>query len=152
LFFATANSGPEAMADNIRTLRFQFHCDVIIDDAIYIIESPYEDDIIAQAVNDVTADGALYFSSAGNQGNFDDGTSGTWEGDFKSAGGWARCRSGSPVHPGGNGVTGNGMEANAAPLTLHWPTRARSTTPHHRTTTTCSCSTTTCATCSRPRP
>ena len=30
----------------------------------------------AQAVIDVTADGALYFSSAGNEGNVDDGTSG----------------------------------------------------------------------------
>ncbi len=53
---------------------------------IYFFESPYQDDIIAQAVNDVTADGALYFSSAGNQGNYSDGTSGTWEGDFRAAG------------------------------------------------------------------
>ena len=27
----------------------------------------------------MTADGALYFSSAGNEGNINDGTSGVWE-------------------------------------------------------------------------
>jgi len=31
----------------------------------------FEDGTIARAVNDVTADGALYFSSAANSGNFD---------------------------------------------------------------------------------
>src|SRR5439155_15909364 len=41
---------------------------------------------IARAVNEVTASGALYFSSAGNSGNKDAGTSGTWEGDFADAG------------------------------------------------------------------
>jgi len=74
LFFASAFNGPESFADNIRALRFQFHCDIIVDDVIYFFESPYEDDIVAQAVDDVTADGAMYFSSAGNEGNFDDGT------------------------------------------------------------------------------
>src|SRR5262249_16662605 len=56
LFFATAFNGPERFAANIRALRFQYHCDIIIDDAIYFFESPYQDDIIAQAVDDVTAD------------------------------------------------------------------------------------------------
>ena len=54
--------------------------------SIYFNESPFQDGPIAQAVNDVTADGALYFSSAGNEGNKDDGTSGTFEGDFVSSG------------------------------------------------------------------
>ena len=40
----------------------------------------------SQAVNDVTAAGALYFSSAGNSGNKNDGTSGVWEGDFVDGG------------------------------------------------------------------
>ncbi len=40
---------------------------------------------MAAAVNDVTKSGALYFSSAGNQGNLNDGTSGVWEGNFKKA-------------------------------------------------------------------
>jgi hypothetical protein len=34
----------------------------------------------------VTANGVLYFSAAMNSGNLDDGTSGTWEGDFVDGG------------------------------------------------------------------
>jgi hypothetical protein len=120
LFFATAFISPESFADNIRRLRFEFGCDVIIDDIIYFFESPYTDDIIAQAVNDVTADGALFFSSAGNQGNFDDGTSGTWEGDFRAAGALATLPSGTTVHNFGGGVVGNRIELAGGPLILHW--------------------------------
>jgi subtilisin-like proprotein convertase family protein len=120
LFFATAFNGPESFADNIRRLRFEFHCDVIIDDVIYFFESPYQDDIIAQAVADVTADGALYFSSAGNGGNFDDGTSGTWEGDFAPAGALATLPSGYTVHSFGNGTISNRIERDGGPVILHW--------------------------------
>jgi len=120
LFFATAFTSPESFADNIRALRFQFHCDIIIDDVIYFFESPYEDDIIAQAVDDVTNDGGLYFSSAGNGGNFDDGTSGTWEGDFKPSGALATLPSGYTVHSFGNGVIEDRVELAGGPLILHW--------------------------------
>src|SRR5262249_8429036 len=58
LVFATAFNGPDSFADNIRSLRRDFHCDIIIDDVIYFEENPFQDDIIAAAVNDVTADGA----------------------------------------------------------------------------------------------
>ena len=120
LFFATAFNSPESFADNIRALRFQAHCDVIIDDVIYFFESPYEDDIVAQAVADVTADGAMYFSSAGNGGNFDDGTSGTWEGDFHASGALATLPSGYTVHSFGSGVISNRIERAGGPLILHW--------------------------------
>jgi hypothetical protein len=120
LFFATAFNSPESFADNIRALRFQAHCDVIVDDVIYFFESPYEDDIIAQAVADVTADGAMYFSSAGNSGNFDDGTSGTWEGDFKPSGTLATLPSGYTVHSFGSGIVANRIELDGGPLVLHW--------------------------------
>jgi len=120
LFFATAFNSPESFADNIRRLRFEFHCDVIVDDIIYFFESPYEDDIIAQAVADVTADGAMYFSSAGNGGNFDDGTSGTWEGDFRPTGALATLPSGYTVHSFGNGAIANRIEVGGGPLILHW--------------------------------
>jgi subtilisin-like proprotein convertase family protein len=120
LFFATAFNSPESFADNIRALRFQAHCDVIVDDVIYFFESPYEDDIIAQAVADVTADGAMYFSSAGNGGNFDDGTSGTWEGDFHPAGALVTLPSGYTVHSFGGGVISNRIELAGGPLILHW--------------------------------
>jgi hypothetical protein len=42
--------------------------------------------VVIQAVNDVTAAGALYFSSAGNEGNVNDGTASVWEGDFVDGG------------------------------------------------------------------
>ncbi len=85
LYFATAFNGAASFAQNIRDLRAA-GCDIIVDDVGYFNESPFQDDIISQAVNDVTASGALYFSSAGNSGNKNDNTSGTWEGDFVDGG------------------------------------------------------------------
>ena len=85
LAFATAIGGPEAFADNIRALRAA-GADVIVDDILYLAESPFQDGPIAQAVADVTGDGALYVSSAGNEGNLDAGTSGNYEGTFRSSG------------------------------------------------------------------
>ena len=82
LGFATAFTSDAEFADNIRALRFEAGCDVIVDDVLYFNESPFQDGPIAQSVNAVTADGALYFSSAGNEGNTLDGTSGNYEGDF----------------------------------------------------------------------
>jgi hypothetical protein len=109
LFFATAFNGIEDFANNILALRgispdpgpfgnVPGGCDVIVDDVFYFVEtglhdgqvgavtSPLNMAIVTQAVNDVTANGALYFSSAGNSGNLNDDTSGAWEGDFTSAG------------------------------------------------------------------
>lgn len=86
LFFATAYTSETSFANNIRTLRSVYGCDVIVDDVTYADEPAFEDGIVAQAVNDVTASGALYFSAAGNSGNATQGTSGTWEGDFNDGG------------------------------------------------------------------
>jgi subtilisin family serine protease len=86
LFFASAFNGPDSFADNIRTLRNVYHCDVIVDDVSYSDESPFQDGVIAQAVNDVTAAGAVYFSSAGNSGNLTNANSSAWEGDFVQGG------------------------------------------------------------------
>src|SRR5262249_34950183 len=69
LAFATANGGVAAFADNIKALDTNEHCQVIVDDAFYRAEDPFQDDVVAQAVNTVVAHGVLYFSSAGNQGN-----------------------------------------------------------------------------------
>jgi len=82
LFFATADPSQAQFAANIRDLRFTYHCDIIVDDVTYFAEGAFQDGTVAKAVNDVTADGALYFSSAANSGNLTLGTSGTWEGDF----------------------------------------------------------------------
>ncbi len=85
LYFATATSGQVAFAQNILNL-YSNGCNVILDDEGYFSESPFQDGIIAQAVNTVTAGGVLYFSSAGNSGNLDSGTAGVWEGDFADGG------------------------------------------------------------------
>jgi uncharacterized repeat protein (TIGR01451 family) len=98
LFFATGDGGPANFAQNILSLRAA-GCDIIVDDLIYANESPFQDAIVAQAVNSVTADGAMYFSSAGNEGNALKGTSGTWEGDFVDGG-----AAGTPVNGKGGNV------------------------------------------------
>jgi len=85
LAFATAFISAESFADNIRALRAA-GADIIVDDILYFAESPFQDGPIAQAVIDVTNDGALYFSSAGNEQNVDDRTAGNWEGDYVSSG------------------------------------------------------------------
>lgn len=84
LGFATATSTEPEFAQNIISLAIS-GCNIIVDDVIYLGESPFEDGPVAQAVNMVTNAGVLYFSAAGNEGNLDDGTSGTWEGDFKAS-------------------------------------------------------------------
>jgi subtilisin family serine protease len=86
LFFASAFNGPGSFAQNIRVLRSVYQCDIIVDDVSYSDEPPFQDGVIAQAVNDVTASGAIYFSSAGNSGNITSGTGSTWEGDFLDGG------------------------------------------------------------------
>ena len=106
LFFATAFSGITSFAANIRALRTA-GCDIIVDDVFYFAENPFQDGqapgvisstnggAILEAVNDVTASGALYFSSAGNEGNLTDGTAGVWEGNFVDGG-----ATGAPIPAG----------------------------------------------------
>jgi hypothetical protein len=132
LFFASAFSGLPQFADNIRTLRNTYNCDIIVDDVFYFVESPFQDGqatnvvspnnsgAIAQAVKDVAASGALYFSSAGNAGNLDAGTSGTWEGDFADGGAVTFPVPGR-VHSFGGGqnynvLTGSGLGV----INLYW--------------------------------
>jgi hypothetical protein len=86
LYFATAAVSEASFASNILTLRNTYNCDIIVDDEFYFDEPVFQDGIIAQAVNSVTAAGALYFSSAGNSGALAKGTSGVFEGDFNDAG------------------------------------------------------------------
>ncbi|HLK31836.1 MAG TPA: S8 family serine peptidase [Terriglobales bacterium] len=108
LYFATAFTSITSFAQNIRDLRAA-GCDIIVDDVFYFVETPFQDGqtsgvlsntnagVVTQAVNDVVADGALYFTSAGNEGNADDGTSGTFEGDFNGTSSGAPLPSGK-VH------------------------------------------------------
>ena len=131
LFFATGFTSITSMAQNIRALRTA-GCDIIIDDVFYFVETPFQDGqlaptntnggVVIQAVNDVTALGAMYFSSAGNSGNLNDGTSGVWEGDFVDGGGTASPLAlGNRLHNFG-GQNFNVLTAanTASPISLYW--------------------------------
>ena len=111
LFFSSGNGGPAQMAQNIRDLATA-GCDIIVDDLRYLDESPFQDGIIADTVNSVTASGVLYFSSAGNEGNLSKGTSGTWEGNFSGQGTFTYMGGTWTPHTYGN------TTLNLVPLTL----------------------------------
>ena len=83
--FATAFTSEASFAQNIIALAAA-GCKVIVDDVSYFDEGAFQDGIVQQAVNQVTAAGVTYFSSAANSGSLTKGTSGTWEGDFKDGG------------------------------------------------------------------
>jgi uncharacterized repeat protein (TIGR01451 family) len=124
LYFATAVNGDASFAQNILDLRNTYGCDVIVDDVTYANEAAFQDGVIAQAVNTVTADGALYLSSAGNSGRQNAGTSGTWEGDFLDSGTTIDFFTGTdweglPIHSW-NALTG-GSAANSDPLAADAP-------------------------------
>jgi hypothetical protein len=85
IFFAEAGPGKPGFAESITQLRAA-GCQIIVDDISYGNEWQFQDDEIGQAINTVTASGALYFSSSGNEGNLKHGNSTTWEGDFADGG------------------------------------------------------------------
>jgi hypothetical protein len=116
LYFATAFNSIESFAANILALRAA-GCDIIVDDVGYFAETPfqagqapsvvstYNAGVVTQAVNDVTASGALYFSSSANSGNKTSGTSGTWEGDYVDGGAAGGVLAGAGnVHDFGGGT------------------------------------------------
>ena len=65
LAFHTAFGGQAVFAQGIGDLAAA-GADVIVDDVVYLIEPMFQDGAIAQAVEQVVADGVSYFSSAGN--------------------------------------------------------------------------------------
>lgn len=85
LRYATATGSVANFANNILALRAA-GAKVIVDDVYYVNEGAFQDGPIARAVTQVVASGALFFSSAGNNGNVTNGTAGTWEGDFLANG------------------------------------------------------------------
>jgi Subtilase family len=83
--FATAFTSEPQFADNIIALQAA-GCKVIADDVTYSDEGVFQDTIIAQAVNQVVANGSSYFSSAANSGSALYGDSQAYEGDFVDGG------------------------------------------------------------------
>ncbi|MDS0135520.1 MULTISPECIES: S8 family serine peptidase [unclassified Amycolatopsis] len=124
LGFATAFTSEASFAANIRALRTTGNCKVIVDDVSYFDESPFQDTQVAQAVNDVTAAGVLYFSSAGNSGNATDGTSGYYEGDFRASSSKISGVTGTPHDFDPSSTTQNFDALSAGslgkPVTLFW--------------------------------
>jgi hypothetical protein len=68
LAFATAFISETSFANNIRGLA-NSGAKVIVDDITYFDEPFYQDGIVSNAVNDVTAQGVTYYSSAANNNN-----------------------------------------------------------------------------------
>ncbi len=132
LYFAGVDPDQAQFAQNIRDLAAA-GCKIIVDDVIYLDESPVHDGqpvmlastmgLIAQAVNDVTAAGVNYFSSAGNEGQVTDLTSGTWEGNFNPNGTPGSLAGAGPVNNFGDGGQSILVEfggGSGTPVVLHW--------------------------------
>lgn len=88
VYFATAFTSEASFATNIVALGTA-GCKVVVDDVSYDDEFPFQDGLIAKAVNTYVATGGIYFSSAANDGNKTNGTSTCWEGDFLDGGAYA---------------------------------------------------------------
>jgi Ca2+-binding RTX toxin-like protein len=67
ILFETAFNGMASFANSIIDLAAH-GAKVIVDDVTYFAETAYQDGVIAQAVNQVVANGAVYFSAAANDG------------------------------------------------------------------------------------
>ncbi|HEY4840169.1 MAG TPA: S8 family serine peptidase, partial [Candidatus Acidoferrales bacterium] len=121
LYFATANISESGFAANILALQAA-GCNIIVDDVAYFDEPVFQDGMVAQAVNTVTAAGALYFSSAGNEGNVDAGTAGYFEGDFNDTGSQSfpdGAKTGT-LHNFGTGFAGDPITSPGEGYVLQW--------------------------------
>ena len=123
LYFATARGGMAQFAANIEAL-CEAGANVIVDDIVYPAgEAAFQDDVIAQGINAAVANGCYYFSAAGNAGNLNDGTSGTWQGDFVPAGEFT-AQDGSALgtaHDFGGSGRGNLITSGSSiGYVLHW--------------------------------
>lgn len=88
--FFTAFNGQAAFANGIRSLAAA-GCDIIVDDVFFFAEPFFQNGLIAQAVNEVSAAGKPYFSAAGNSGRQ------SYESEFRFADGFTGL-SGGPLH------------------------------------------------------
>lgn len=119
LAFHTAWRGEADFANGIRALR-DAGCRVIVDDVIYLEEPMFADGIIAQAVDEVAADGVAYFSSAGNAARH------SYEAPFRDGGGgYHDFDPGTGV----NTILNVNILLGTTFFILQWPDRYASTAP-----------------------
>lgn len=117
LYFATAMNGPASFARNVRDL-ISAGCDIIVDDVEYYDESPFQDGIVARAVNTATGAGVLFFSAAGNSGSLKSGRASTWEGDYSAGSSYDK---GGNYHLFQSSTFNTVLEAQAGSyVSLHW--------------------------------
>ena len=117
--FATADTGEVGFANSIRGLAGltgytvsgqTFAADVICDDVGYQDEPFFEDGIVGQAVNDVSAAGVAYFSSAGNDiGSYD------YDSDFR----YVPNGTGLTAVGGNTALTGTNINLTNVPTGLY---------------------------------
>ena len=120
LGFATAFTSEASFAANIVALK-DAGCKIIVDDVSYFDESPFQEGMVVNAVNTVTAAGVMYFSAAANSGNKDHSQTGTWEGDFNGNGSIPGLPAGTIAHNFGDGGKSILVTAGTGnPTTLHW--------------------------------
>ena len=95
---------------------------VIVNDIGCLLESAFQDDIVAKGVNTAVADGCVFFTAGGNNGNLTHGTSRVWEGDY--AAGSALVVNGSTVGTkhdfGGGGETNELLGRSVRRIILQW--------------------------------
>jgi subtilisin family serine protease len=119
LAFHTAWQGEAGFANGIRALR-DAGCRVIVDDVIYLEEPMFADGIIAQAVDEVAADGVAYFSSAGNASRH------SYEAPFRNGGsGYHDFDPGAGV----NTILNINLLLGTTFFVFQWPDRYASTAP-----------------------
>ena len=117
--FATANLGEVSFANNIRALaglsgftypNQTFAAHAICDDVGYFDEPWYEDGIIGEGIDDVTAAGVSYFSSAAN----DIGTNG-----YTSPLRWVPNGTGLTAGAGNTALAGTNIDLTGVPTALY---------------------------------
>jgi hypothetical protein len=125
IYFRTAFIGHADYVDAINELAAA-GCDIIVDDINYFDEPFFQDGIISQAVNQVTANGILYFTAALNAG-FNGFESQFVDSGVNLRGQWGRVHdfgtngSGTTVNINANGrnVTISALELNTSPNFTH---------------------------------